>query len=122
MSPKGMVRSSIRVMVMAGLGLASLSLASASASALPIDDMPQAVGDALGVSAYSGGLILTVAFLGALALALSMTKIKPGPFLFVLLFAMVPFVAVAWLDAWVFMVALLCVAGMFASGFVKVFG
>ncbi len=122
MLKKETVKSSARVLAIIGYGLGSLSLASARASALPIDDMPQAVGDALGVSAYSGGLILTVAFLGALALALSMTKIKPGPFLFVLLFAMVPFVAVAWLDAWVFMVALLCVAGMFASGFVKVFG
>ena len=86
------------------------SLASASA----FNDIPEAFGDALGVSAYTAKMIFAVAGLLAVSLALAAAGAPWEGYLIVELALVGLFVVIGWLDAWVLVLAAIIVAVMFA--------
>lgn len=101
------------------VAFAALMASSGRASAVAVDDVPDALANALGTSSYVAKLIISAAFLFAILLPLSLTKIKAGPMSIMLIVAMLPLTAVGYLESWVVMVAVIMVAALFALGVMK---
>ena len=101
------------------VAFAALMAASGQASAVAVDDLPDALANALGTTAYVAKLIISAGFIFAVLLPLSMTKIKPGPMSIMLIVIMLPLTAVGYLESWVVMVAVILVAALFALGVMK---
>lgn len=101
------------------VAFAAFMASSGRASAVAVDDLPDALADALGTTAYVAKLIISAAFIFAVLLPLSLTKIKSGPMSIMLIVAMLPLTAVGYLESWVMMVGVILVAALFALGVMK---
>jgi hypothetical protein len=101
------------------VAFAAIMASSGDASAVAVDDLPDALANALGTTAYVAKLIISVAFIFAVLLPLSMTKIKAGPMSIMLIVIMLPLTAVGYLESWVIMVSMILVAALFALGVMK---
>lgn len=101
------------------VAFAALMASSGRASAVAVDDLPDAIADALGTTSYVAKYIIVAAFLFAIMLPLSMTKIKSGPMSIMLIVALLPLTAIGYLESWVLMVAMILVAALFALGVMK---
>jgi len=100
--------------VMGPLALLSMLSFSALASAGALTDVPEAFGDALGVSAYTAKMIFAVAGILAVSLALAVAGAPWEGYLIIELCMVGLFVVIGWLDAWVLVLAAIIVAVMFA--------
>lgn len=87
------------------------------ASAGVVDDIPNGVSDALGVSTQIAGLILSCGVLVSLALVISMSGKKPNMIATaaVMLAAIGTLTAIGWLYSWLIIVLIVVIALMFGG-------
>jgi uncharacterized membrane protein YeiH len=87
------------------------------ASAGVVDDIPNGVSDALGVSTQIAGLILSCGVLVSLALVISMSGKKPNMIASaaVMLAAIGTLTAIGWLYSWLIIVMIVVLALMFGG-------
>lgn len=107
-----------------GLALVALVAFVASAStaaALPFNEVPEAMGSALGVSTDIASLMLACGILFAVLMPMAMVKMKPLPIAATTTLVLALMVGVGWLPVWVLLVVVMMAAATFAS-FVKGIG
>lgn len=80
-----------------------------------VSDLPEAVGDVLGVSTDTGGLLLSCVVLMGVALALTVTKRQMDllPMLVLLLAFAGLLTAIGWLSQWFLVLTAILIASLF---------
>lgn len=76
-------------------------------------DLPEAVGDVLGVSESTGGLLLSAVILMSAGLALGYAKLDLMPMLIVLLAFAGLLTAVGWLSQWLLVMSAILIVALF---------
>lgn len=76
-------------------------------------DLPEAIGDVLGVSTDTGGLLLSCVVLMAVGLALAYAKLDLLPMLIILLTFAGLLTAVGWLSQWLLVMAAIVIVTLF---------
>jgi len=104
-------------------GLLALTFSS-SAMASPIQDIPQALGDTLGIDPEAAGYILSAAILMSAGLALAIAGRRPNILatIIVLITIMIALVVIGWLDYWVAFLVAVLVAALFGTRMRDLFG
>lgn len=99
-----------------------ISLASTVQAPLDVDitNIPQAVGDAFGVSAWIGGLFMSaIIFLALVMPTLLLRNKAPSMILSVMVIAFC--VSAGWLDTWIVLIIVLLTSVLWASKIKRVF-
>lgn len=80
-----------------------------------IGDFPEAIGDVLGVTDETAGLLLSCVILMGVALALTVTKRQFDllPTLVIIIAFAGLLTAIGWLTSWFLIMVALCIAGLF---------
>ena len=109
--------SRYRIPVMVGFFSLGALMFIGMASAGPVDDIPNGVSDALGVSTQIAGLILSCGVLVSLALVISMSGKNTNMIATaaVMLAAIGTLTAIGWLYSWLIIVLIVVLALMFGG-------
>jgi hypothetical protein len=85
------------------------------ASAASFEDIPDALGDVLGVTSTTAKAILSGLLVFAIVLPLALAKMDMLPMFAVLILMIAILVAIGWLPLWIILVIALLAAAMVAS-------
>lgn len=123
MSRLDCVRSEVRVALILVSLWAFLFIGSTlGAASSVIEEIPQRLSEAMGITQTMAELILSAAIMGSVVFGLAILKVKAMPITVMLLVIMAVLYAMSWMDISILVLACIAVGGMWAGKMRGIFG